>query len=80
MRRKPVRTRRDKTKDGGRGWLESVLFAVMGPAQIGDVHAPSSYQPTAADLACPRCAAPWVDHEVVRTQYTTISHCPKPGT
>ena len=73
-----MRRKKTKTGDGGRGWLESALFAVMGPAQIGDIHAPSSYQPPAADLLCHKCHAPWVDHEVVRTQHTTIAHCPEP--
>ena len=60
-----------------RGWLESGLFKIMGPAQIGDLRAPVTYIPPLAALRCHKCAALWEDHKVVRTAHTTIAHCPR---
>lgn len=67
------RRRRD-----GRSRFESGLLSVMGPASIGDPSAPLTYLPPDADLLCPRCGQPWDDHRVVRTDTTTIAHCPPP--
>ena len=69
--------KRSRTSEGAtRRRFEAGLLSVMGPAQVGDVNAPVTYEPPAADLLCPRCAQPWDDHEVVRTPSTTIAHCP----
>ena len=68
----PWRKRRQTDK----GWFESGLFTIMGPAQVGDVNAPLTYEPTPEDLRCPRCGRPWDEHEVVRTHNRTVAHCP----
>jgi len=68
--------RRRKREKGERPWFEAGLFTVMGPAQVGDVNAPLTYTPTAADLQCDRCKQPWDQHTVSRADNRTIAHCP----
>lgn len=69
------RRRKDKP-ERDRPWFEAGLFTVMGPAQVGDVNAPLTYTPTAADLQCHRCGRPWDEHTVMRTDNRTVAHCP----
>ena len=62
---------------GGRGRFERFLFSFMGPPQLGDVNAPSSYVPDPAAALCRKCDQPWDDHEVVRTGQRTYARCPE---
>ena len=59
-----------------RGRFERVLFAFMGPAQLGDANAPVKAVERPPQL-CPTCHRPYDEHEVVRTARLTYTQCPE---
>jgi hypothetical protein len=59
-----------------RPWYERFLFAFMGPPQLGDVNAPSTYRADPAAQRCDRCGRPWDEHTTVRTGSRTYLTCP----
>lgn len=59
-----------------RGLFERLLFRVMGPPQLGDVHAPMADLPPPPVTRCPQCRRPYDEHEVVRDPGLTYSRCP----
>lgn len=67
-----------RRKDGprGQGRLERVLFAFMGPPQLGDPSAPRTVPPDPAQALCHKCGQPWDGHEIVRTSSVTYARCP----
>jgi hypothetical protein len=62
----------------GRGFIERMLFSVMGPPQVGDVNAPMKELPPRPVEICPKCGQPRDDHEVVREPRLTYTRCPGP--
>ena len=58
------------------GLFERILFSVMGPPQVGDVHAPSTLVPDPSADLCHRCGQPWEAHERVHTGSVTYRRCP----
>ena len=58
------------------GLFERLLLSVMGPPQVGDVHAPRTAAPDPAAARCHRCGQPWEDHERVHTGSVTYRRCP----
>lgn len=74
-----MRRRGDATGPRERGRFERILFAFMGPPQLGDPSAaPTVARDPAQDL-CHRCSAPWDGHEIVRTASRTYARCPTPS-
>jgi hypothetical protein len=55
--------------------VERALFAVMGPAQVGDVNEPLNPIPDRPVDLCPQCHQPRDDHEVVRDARLTWTRC-----
>ena len=60
-----------------RGLVERFLFSFMGPPELGDASAPSTYVPDPAADLCHRCAQPWDRHERVHTGSMTYTRCPR---
>jgi hypothetical protein len=85
-----ARRRRDAPENGEQGdgaqsrgsrlgFFERSLFSVMGPPQLGDVHAPVPDLPVRPVELCPRCEQPRDEHEVVRTPRLTYTRCAADG-
>ena len=70
--------RAPRTRRAGRSRFERVLFSVMGPPQLGDLHAPTRELPPRPVELCSRCSEPYDDHEIVRDPGLTYSRCPEP--
>jgi hypothetical protein len=63
----------------GPGWWERLLFAVMGPAQIGDINGPSTLSEDPSRDLCRKCGQRWDLHTVIRPSNVTLAVCPEPG-
>lgn len=71
--------RKRRTKQAGTlGRLETMMFGVMGPPQLGDVNAPLRELPPRPVELCGQCRLPYEDHEVVRDPGLTYTRCPPP--
>lgn len=66
------------TKAPGR--FEKFLLSIMGPAQIGDLNAPSTLVPSAERDLCRKCGQPWSLHQVIRPSTLTLAICPAADT
>ena len=62
----------DKEQATGGRW-HRFMFSIMGPAQVGPYETAAPARDTSA---CPKCATPWDEHEVVRTATRAYSRCP----
>ncbi|MCW2607459.1 MAG: hypothetical protein JWO60_2152 [Frankiales bacterium] len=71
--------KRRKREAGKLGILETMMFGVMGPPQLGDVNAPIRERPARPVERCGRCRLPYEDHEVVRDPGLTYTRCPEPS-
>lgn len=71
-----MRKRRQKIA-GELGFLERMMFAVMGPPELGDLNAPSTVQRDPAADLCRKCNQPWDQHAIVRTDSMTYARCPQ---
>jgi hypothetical protein len=80
MRKRP----RDTTNDAETpsvpqaGRFERGLFAVMGPAHIGENTPRPGYVPDEAANVCHRCGQPWDSHGRVHATNMTYRRCPLP--
>lgn len=63
-------------RPGRRGLFERLMFSFMGPPQVGDANAPSTYVADPADQLCRRCGRPWDEHPITRTASRTYATCP----
>lgn len=70
--------RRKSASPTGRGPFERFLFSFMGPPQLGDVNAPSTYQADPRASLCHKCGEPWDDHQRVQAGNWTYKKCPRP--
>ncbi len=62
---------------GRSGRWERVLFAFMGPPELGDAGAPLREVPPPPVTACPTCSQPYDRHEIVRSPRLTYTRCPQ---
>lgn len=60
------------------GFLERMMFGVMGPPQLGDVDAPARELPARPVELCGKCKQPYSDHDIVRDPGLTYPLCPQP--
>jgi hypothetical protein len=72
----PSMSKRRRARAAGEmSWWERFMFSFMGPPQLGDLSAPSTYRPDPRAELCGRCGQPWDVHERVYGNGTSL-RCP----
>lgn len=67
---------RSRRERAATGLWERLMFAFMGPPQLGEHAAPAGYTADPRAELCSKCGEPWDAHERVRTSTMTYVRCP----
>ena len=65
------------SKPTRRGRFERFLLSVFGPASVGDLAAPLTYEPEVSASLCDKCGRPYDQHQRVHSSVTYLT-CPEP--
>ena len=71
--------RQTRSPRPGRNRFERFVFIFMGPADRGDLQAPTRELPDRPVQLCARCRQPYDEHQIVRDPGLTYTRCPQDG-